>query len=57
MYCSLVYQFEHSGKVYNEPGLNLALRIFILHCYQARPHSSVLCADESAKDETVLSAD
>ena len=27
---------------YDEPGLNLALRIFILHCYQVRPHSSVL---------------
>ena len=27
---------------YDEPGLNLALRILILHCYQVRPHSSVL---------------
>ena len=27
---------------YDEPGLNLGLRIFILHCYQVRPHSSVL---------------
>ena len=27
---------------YDEPGLNLALRIFILHCYHVRPHSSVL---------------
>ena len=27
---------------YDEPGLNLVLRIFILHCYQVRPHSSVL---------------
>ena len=27
---------------YDEPGLNMALIIFSLHCYQARPHSSVL---------------
>ena len=39
--CSLVYQLEHSGKV-QRAWLKLALKIFSLHCYQVRPHSSVL---------------
>ena len=27
---------------YNEPGVNFGFENFILHCYQVRPHSSVL---------------